>query len=391
MNPNRQRRSSPQRAAGFSLVELMVAVVIGLIGCVVIFQVFSVFEGQKRTATSSGDAQQNGLLALVSLERDGRMAGYGINYPPLLGCSVQGYDSNGPRNFTFTLTGVQITEGAAGAPDAVTFVYGSSGQLVAPAQVYPNANALGDTSTTLNNVYGFNVGDLVVFGQVVPTGNPQQTCNLRQVSAVSAGSSSITHDTTQPHNAPGGLVQAYTAWNPTSQINGRVYDLGPASPAAGSGDSSPVVGIYTVQNSQLTYQNLISDAAASPVADNIVQMQMQYGYDSNADGVVQSTEWINGCANPAQLPIGAAGACVAAASTDWAKVISIRMAVLARSAQPEIPSTGTGTACDTTKTAPTWAGGNIDPSVVDPTSWKCYRYQVFETQVPVRNLIWFPL
>ncbi len=152
-----------------------------------------------------------------------------------------------------------------------------------------------------------------------------------------------------------------------------------------------MVGIYTVQNSQLMYQNLISDAAASPIADNIVQMQMQYGYDSNADGVVQSTEWINGCANPAQLPIGAAGACVAAASTDWAKVISIRMAVLARSAQPEIPSTGTGTACDTTKTAPTWAGGNIDPSVVDPTSWKCYRYQVFETQVPVRNLIWFPL
>ena len=46
------------RHAGFSLVELMVAVVIGLIGKLVMFQVFAVSEGQKRTTASGGDGQQ---------------------------------------------------------------------------------------------------------------------------------------------------------------------------------------------------------------------------------------------------------------------------------------------------------------------------------------------
>lgn len=56
MNPAQVNKSS--RHAGFSLVELMVAVVIGLIGTLVMFQVFAVSEGQKRTTASGGDGQQ---------------------------------------------------------------------------------------------------------------------------------------------------------------------------------------------------------------------------------------------------------------------------------------------------------------------------------------------
>ena len=39
--------------AGFSLVELMVGLVIGLMATLVIMQVFSTFEGQKRTTTGT--------------------------------------------------------------------------------------------------------------------------------------------------------------------------------------------------------------------------------------------------------------------------------------------------------------------------------------------------
>ena len=73
-------RTQTKQVAGFSLVEILVAMVISLLGTIIIFQVFSVSEGIKRTTTSGGDAQQNGLLALVSIEREARMAGFGINF-----------------------------------------------------------------------------------------------------------------------------------------------------------------------------------------------------------------------------------------------------------------------------------------------------------------------
>jgi hypothetical protein len=51
------------RSRGFSLVELLVAAAIGIIASLAIFQVFAVFEGQKRTTTSGGEAQTSGTLA----------------------------------------------------------------------------------------------------------------------------------------------------------------------------------------------------------------------------------------------------------------------------------------------------------------------------------------
>ncbi len=387
------RRAS--RSTGFSLIELMVAVVIGLIGTVVIFQVFAVFEGQKRTQTSAGDAQQNGLLAVVNVGRDARLAGYGLSYIPLLGCNVVAYDTTGPRNFTFWLAPVQIADGAAGAPDTLTFSYANTGQLIAPAKIVTNASA-GSTLTIVDSYYGFNVNDLVVAGNAGPS--PLPNCTMRQITATpasappSAQPGELDYTGGVRFNGPAGLAAAYPAWAPTTQTGGRVYDLGPAPPSA----SAPVVGIYSVLNGQLLYQNLISDAAATPIVDGIVQLQAQYGLDDNGDGTIQTTEWRNGCAAPVapaspQLPKGAApGVCANPTTTDWSHVIAVRFAVLARSAQPEIPSTGTGTPCDTTTATPTWSGGNIDPSVVDPTSWKCYRYRVFETTVPVRNFIWSP-
>jgi type IV pilus assembly protein PilW len=55
------------RQHGFSLIEIMVGIVIGMIAVLVIYQVFAAAEGLKRNTTSAGDAQQNGLLASFML------------------------------------------------------------------------------------------------------------------------------------------------------------------------------------------------------------------------------------------------------------------------------------------------------------------------------------
>ena len=59
----------PLQQAGFSLVEVLVGMLMGLITILVIFQVFAVFEGQKRTTGSTGDTQMNASQAMMLIER----------------------------------------------------------------------------------------------------------------------------------------------------------------------------------------------------------------------------------------------------------------------------------------------------------------------------------
>jgi type IV pilus assembly protein PilW len=59
--------------------------------------------------------------------------------------------------------------------------------------------------------------------------------------------------------------------------------------------------------------------------------------------------------------------------------------MVSRSATPEKPSDKSKT-CDTTTTPPVWSGGTFNLSA-NP-NWQCYRYKVFESTIPVRNMVW---
>ena len=346
----------------------MVAMVIALLGIIIIFQVFSVSESVKRSSTSGGDALQNGMLSLYVIERDARMSGFSINFTPLLGCTTLAHDEGPPtRDFNFTLVAAQITDGAGGAPDSVTFVYGNSSQLLAPARL-TIANAVSGSVFTVDNRYGFVPGDLIVAGEVGTTKN----CSLRQVTnlpnnpAQDVTNASGNYVTASGNSVPAryvaatGIPVAYAPWDNTSLTGGRLFDLGQA----------PIVGVYAIQNGQLTYQNMMTNASASVVADGIVQFQIQYGRDTVGDGAVHTwDETMPASPTPAV----------------WATVIALRMAIVARSNLMEKPNATTGV-CDTTATQPTWTGGTLTVNT-DP-NWQCYRYRVFETTVPIRNMIW---
>jgi type IV pilus assembly protein PilW len=121
------------------------------------------------------------------------------------------------------------------------------------------------------------------------------------------------------------------------------------------------------------YQNLFTDSAATGIIDGIVQIQAQYGRDTNADGTVDT--WTSTMPG---VPT----------ATDWANNLAIRVAVVARSALPEKPNPTTQL-CDTTAASPTWLGGTID--LTADANWQCYRYRVFQTIIPLRNLLWAPI
>ena len=358
------------RSRGLSLVELLVAAAIGIIASLAIFQVFAVFEGQKRTTTSGGEAQTSGTLALFTVERDVRQSGYGINTPDLVGCTLQGWDQQTSAALApSTLAPALITQGAgstpgvAGAPDSITVAYGNGDALPAPVAILVGGAPSDDFIRTVNALYGFLPGEHVVIAE------PGRPCTLAQVNLTPPGTGDNTRLNLQAgtyvspttgatlntrYNNPAGLGTAYTA------ANGKVYNLGP----------TPTIKTFSVQNGQLMSQAL-GVVGATPVFDNIVQLQAQYGHDTNGDGVVDTFN--------ETTPVTTAG---------WAAVLAIRIAVVARSGlfEKDEVSPATIRLWDDSATPPTTTG----PVWTLTADERHYRYKVFQTVIPLRNMLWRP-
>jgi type IV pilus assembly protein PilW len=57
-------------------VEIMVAMVIGMLGIIIMMQMFALFEGQKRSTTGGGDALNAGSIATYGIHQNLQQAGY---------------------------------------------------------------------------------------------------------------------------------------------------------------------------------------------------------------------------------------------------------------------------------------------------------------------------
>lgn len=360
---------SRARSRGLSMVEILVASAIGIIASLAIFQVFAVFEGQKRTTTSGGEAQTNGTLALFSIEREARSAGYGFNSVDLLGCTVQGWnEATGSASTPWLLAPVVITQGAgstpgvAGAPDTLTVTYGNGEQMSAGVSIGVGNATTSDDFFKIFNPYGFNAGDVVMLAE---SGKP---CTMAQISQIPPDTGESTRFNLQQgtytntagavvatrYNSPSGtgLGTAYTT-------NGKVFNFG----------NAPTIKTFLVQNSQLAAQAL--GAAATPQQDGIVQLQAQYGKDTNNDGTVDLFD--------ETTPTNTAG---------WASVLAIRVAVVARSSlyEKDEVSPATIRLWDDSAAAPTTTG----PVWTLTSDERHYRYKVFHTMIPLRNMLWRP-
>jgi len=376
---------------GFSMVELMVAMVISLIGVIIIFQVFETSEGVRRTATSGGDAQQNGAVALYFMERDLRNAGMGINdtiyYAPV--CNMIGSDSSRttPNLPPMILAPAFIAAGAnAQTPDQLSVFYGSQNQIANSTTLVANM-VLPTSPLTVQTRFGFRPGDLVL---LLEPGSGKNCAFMEVTSLPAVPSNQINHDP-GTYTLAAGLVSVPARFNPAAGMGvtyggantasvARVFNLGnlhddlnfPASQNV----TLPVYNLYSIAaNNTLTVSNAFvisgGEPAVNSVADNIVHMRADYGVDDGPanDGILD--RYIS-------------------ATPNWSQVIAIRIAVVARSALAEKPAGG-GATCNTTTVPPTWSGDTGGARSFDLSAdpdWKCYRYRMFETTVPLRNWIW---
>lgn len=345
---------------GFSLVEIMVGMAIGLLGMVVILQVYALTESGKQTTTGGGDAQQNAALSIHTIEHDLRMAGYGINaVPSLMGCKIHGYNATrNPQTFDFVLAPVVITQGTGNLPDTITVTYSTSAVVNAPAsltQDMPNPSA----TYKVNNRYGFAPGDLIVIAE------NGKDCTLGQVTDTPGGghSDNVIHNSGNYKKADGTQVPAdYNKPGGVSNINytttAKLYNLGPL----------PISNVYSVTNNSLNlFSNLV--ATNEVIADNILDLQAQYGIDTDDDGDVDSYR-ISADLNSDGTTSG----------LEYSQVLSVRFGLIARSTKRE-------PGCNITTEVPTWSGGSFN-NITANADWQCYRYRIFETTTMLRNMLW---
>jgi len=335
-----------RRQTGFTLVEIMVGLAIGMLATLVIMQVMSVFEAQKRVTTGTADAQTNGGIALYTIARELQMAGY-----PVMPFS----DTETPlecTTLTFGATGigglfpVTLTEGAAAAgvsaSDSITIRYGDSNTGGIPTRI----GAMAGNDATVDNNSGCQLNDIALIANGT-------TCAMTSVTALSAS---------------GVAPTTITLENPTAAVaNASLACLGNWNEIT-----------YRVNNGNL-------ERNGTPVVAGIINLQAQYGISAAANSN-QVTQWVD-----------ASGATWAAPTVaDRNRIKSIRIAVVARN--PKMEAAAVTAACSsTTAAAPTglcaWEGNasspapTIDLSAGDP-DWLRYRYRVFETIIPLRNMIW---
>lgn len=344
----------------------MVALVIGLLGMLVMLQVYSNSEAQKRTTSGGIEAQNAGAIALYGLQRDIQQSGWGISAVNLLGCNVQ--LRAGPPAVTLnaiapvTVNHASIT-GQDANTDTLLVVYGNSngGQEGDTVTAAPPSGLAGINLYAMASIYEFNANDRVIAEpQIRPA-----ACNL--------------------------LLDTVTAVVPTPNVtvatglagmtNGTLYNLG----------QTPKIRAYAIRGGNLTVCDYMTDDCGSaanngnaaiwvPIASNIVSMKAQYGRDTNAnpmDGIVDIYS--------ATQPTTPATAC------EWMKTSAIRIALVARNSQSRQAAV--------TAAAPVWEGTSavaaaapLPGNVADPinlaadANWQSYRYKVFQTIVPIRNI-----
>ena len=399
------------RQRGFSLVELMVAVVIGLIGTVVMFQVFAVSEGQKRSISSGGDAQQNGSVALFAIERDLRNTAQGMR--PLIDMGLPLYTWSGRVLDPTIFRPILITPGTNF--DSIDVTYSTSDGLSMPVPLTQpwNPTTVPNAPVTVLRLEGFALGDQIAIC-ADPAANPNGVCLRGEVTGINTAASTlalvagptpyvVNNELITPRfNPAAGYAAAVgprvgldnlvipALYNGDGTIDAYTPGSGPATQASSAtvhNLGQLVTRTYAVQNGALT---LNDGANVTEFANGIVGLRAQYGLDTNGDRAVDA--WVNprgaqtnplASFTPNHPSFLIANNAQIAAS--WRMVVAARVAVVARNDNMEKE------VVETRSTIPLWTNaiGPVAPSYAVPTGDGAhYRYRVFETIVPFRNMIW---
>lgn len=361
------------RQRGFSLIELMVAVVLAMLTVLVVIQVLSIYEARKRTTTAGNDAEMSAAVGLFLVERDVRMAGAGLTLPSGFACNlgINIYFDGEVISDAEMLSPVIITDGGAG-PDTLRVMRSDSPFGVAPTTIV-KAMPTPSSILTVNASAGLVEQDLFLVGAT----DGSKICTLMQMTqdAQATGNGwNLNHNPgTSDFNPP----------NPGNVFDTAVaYDIGDIVTNLGRFGlrSFTVVcddgGLPAVDNSC----NLVGfDPLAAPdpltlddadsLTAEVIDFQAQYGVAPAGSQVVD--EWVDATGGTWANPTAA----------DIARIKAVRMVIVTRgNREPVMVSP---------EQLVLWDEGEATELVRDLSDEeRRFRYKVLTVVVPLINVIW---
>jgi type IV pilus assembly protein PilW len=382
------------------MVEILVAMVIGMITVLIIMQVMATTEAQRRTVTSGSDSGTAASLAMQELQRDLMNAGFGMTVEASLftscgGNAVSAYNQQRlvPDATASTISipaggflPVAINPPGMAAADANTDViqvmYSGSDFFAGRGIKVKDEGAAGDLRTISEGgvVYttsALAAGDLALIVKGT-------SCIIVQVNGVPAVDR-ITR-VAGTWNEGGNLNRGLSFDDPaTGGVPGVLYSLG--------SQERFVMRAFAIRGGRLTVcsplvQNCGVASQWQPVADGIVSLRAELGVDTTNDDAVDV--W------------------TLTAPAAWEDAKAIRLALVARGQHRERDPIGNA---DCT---PSWAGNDNDSPTPDRTcpgtgaalaatdrrivlnsadtpdaaAWSQYRHRVVQTTIALRNAFW---
>ncbi|QBB70886.1 prepilin-type N-terminal cleavage/methylation domain-containing protein [Pseudolysobacter antarcticus] len=376
---------SSRHLRGYSLIELMVAIVIGLVLVLAALKVTASFEGHKRTTTATNDALQSGNFGLYRLDGLLRSSGTGLVQTNSYGCALN-YKPTGHAIISDGVVGLAapfaaVTKlrlvpaviyptAAAGGSDVLLMMLGAAGYGETPA---PITKILSGTQAQVTSGVGFSPSEWVLFGGSVAE------CMITQIdpSYLSQNNTNIV----LPVN-PGSVGLATLSMYSSGSVAGLGMGTTPSFMVYGVADPSDTANYGTMYSVDL----LNSDLSVQKVSDDIITLRAVYGVDPASTGTLTWTTAkaavvIGGTTydySPAGLLAGNA-----TANTALRSIKAIRVAIVVRAPLSEQaafssanPSFSLFSVLQTPSVAVNWTV---------PAGQTNYRYRALESTIPLRN------
>lgn len=392
----KMHRFARNLSAGFSLIELLVAMAIGTIVAVAVTSVMVSFSSGRRTATSLNDANQSASYSGFVMDRYLRNAGSGFaqRSDEIFGCVINATENGQVRlprasdypdpfngitaaNRPRRLIPVLIEQGAANTAteqrgDVLTVIAGMSGM-----GEWPHAVTAGSVSTAgleLGNTLGWRGGDILLLADSNLPG-----CLIEQVNTGFVGSSS----SQLPFSGAPSTGSYFTAAGPTVSL--AAFGSGNDTMAIQLGNlpgNPPQLQMFAVgANATLQSFDLLRDEdGLIPLSDGVIEMRAIYGIDTNGDRTRDN--W----ADPGMAPYSATDLTnnSAAAREALKRIVAVRIGLILRSSLRERDQ------IEQSNTVTLFNGLPGQRTRTFTSEEMHYRYRTVEMTVPLRNMLYEP-
>ncbi|WP_372782924.1 PilW family protein [Litorivivens sp.] len=298
--------------SGFGLVELMIAITLGLVLSAALVQVFVATRSSYRVQEALAQIQASSRYAMHFMGKDIRMAGYH-------GCAS--IDSAAPNNWAvdtpddyilnentmivgYDNLGATNQFNAVPGTDAITVRLASADS----ARLEKNMDASNANIQVWANAFKFDVGDIVMITDCVSS----DIFRITSMSKDSGGSVTISHSVSTNGNTQPHLSKSYSGdaqFVAVETVHYFIRDTGRTT-----SDGEPIHALYVQRRKQDSQGGALAPAE---LVEGIENMQITYGEDTNNTGAVDT--YVD-----------------AASVTAWGNVKSVRIELLVASQEENV-------------------------------------------------------